>query len=204
MTTLRRLRGALLIAAAVVLVVQLTKHWAVNALADGDIDLVGSLRFNLAFNTGMAFSQGTGVGPVIGIVALLVVVGLLISIGRASSPLYTPAVGLIIGGAVGNLVDRLFRAPGWFRGGVVDFIDVQWWPIFNVADICVTVGGALLLLTTLRDDRRPAPASDAPVAVASPAEPADPADPADAPAHDDGAIDDGTVEPAGVDRRDDP
>ena len=66
MTTLRRLRGALLIAAAVVLVDQLTKHWAVNALADGDIDLVGSLRFNLAFNTVMAFSQGTGVGPVIG------------------------------------------------------------------------------------------------------------------------------------------
>jgi signal peptidase II len=157
MTTLRRLRGALLIAAVVVLIDQLTKHWAVNALADGDIDLVGSLRFNLAFNTGMAFSQGTGVGPVIGVVALLVVVGLLISIGRASSPLYTPAVGLIIGGAVGNLVDRLFRAPGWFRGGVVDFIDVQWWPIFNVADICVTVGGTLLLLSTLRAEPPPTP-----------------------------------------------
>ena len=120
--------------------------------------MIGSLRFNLAFNTGMAFSRGTGIGPVIGVVALFVVVGLLISIGRATSPLYTPAVGLIIGGAVGNLVDRLFRSPGWFRGGVVDFIDVQWWPIFNVADICVTVGGTLLLLTTLRDERRPAAA----------------------------------------------
>ena len=154
MTTLRRLRGALLIAAIVVLIDQLTKHWAVNALADGDIDLVGSLRFNLAFNTGMAFSRGTGIGPVIGIVALFVVVGLLISVGRQSSPLYTPAVGLIIGGALGNIVDRLFRSPGWFRGGVVDFIDVQWWPIFNVADICVTAGGALLLLSTLRADPR--------------------------------------------------
>ena len=107
--------------------------------------MIGSLRFNLAYNTGMAFSKGTGLGPVIGIVALVVVVGLLISIGRESSPLYTPAVGLIIGGAVGNLLDRLFRDPGWFRGGVVDFIDVQWWPIFNVADIAVTVGGVLLL-----------------------------------------------------------
>ena len=86
----------------------------------------------------MAFSQGTGLGPVIGVVALLVVVGLLVSIGRSTSPLYPLAVGLIIGGAVGNLVDRLFRSPGWFRGGVVDFIDVQWWPIFNVADIAVT------------------------------------------------------------------
>jgi signal peptidase II len=91
-----------------------------------------------------------------------VVVGLLITIGRTSSPLYTPAVGLIIGGAVGNIVDRLFRSPGWFRGGVVDFIDVQWWPIFNVADIAVTVGGTLLLLSTLRGERSPAPAGDVP------------------------------------------
>ncbi len=170
MTTLRRLRGALLIAAVVVLVDQLTKHWAVNNLADRNIDLVGSLRFNLAFNTGMAFSKGTGIGPVIGVVALFVVVGLLISVGRSTSPLYTPAVGLIIGGAVGNIVDRLFRAPGWFRGGVIDFIDVQWWPIFNVADIGVTVGGTLLLLSTLR---APQPA---------PVEPDDGAD--DAAAHD--------------------
>ena len=57
----------------------------------------------------MAFSQGAGLGPVIGIVALFVVVGLLVSIGRADSPIYPLAVGLIIGGAVGNLVDRLFR-----------------------------------------------------------------------------------------------
>jgi signal peptidase II len=118
----------------------------------------------------MAFSKGTGLGPVIGIVALIVVVGLLVSIGRQSSPLYTPAVGLIVGGAVGNLIDRLFRSPGWFRGGVVDFIDVQWWPIFNVADIGVTVGGALLLLSTLmpvKPDPAPtSPADDAPVADA--------------------------------------
>jgi signal peptidase II len=174
MTALGRLRGALLIAAGVVLVDQLTKHWAINALQDRNIDLFWTLRFNLAFNTGMAFSQGTGIGPFIGIVALFVVVGLLIAIGRASSPLYTPAVGLIIGGAVGNLVDRLFRSPGWFRGGVVDFIDVQWWPIFNVADIAVTVGGALLILSTLREEREPAPPpgpADVPAAVS--AEPPD-------------------------------
>jgi signal peptidase II len=160
MDALRRLRGALLIAAVVVLVDQLTKYWAVNNLQDRNIDVIGSLRFNLAYNTGMAFSKGTGIGPVIGIVALLVVVGLLITIGRTSSPLYTPAVGLIIGGAVGNIVDRLFRSPGWFRGGVVDFIDVQWWPIFNVADIAVTTGGVLLVLSTLRAPARRAASAD--------------------------------------------
>ncbi|MET0143834.1 MAG: signal peptidase II [Ilumatobacteraceae bacterium] len=148
----RELRVPMAIAAVVIVVDQLTKRWALDALTDPDrnIDIVGSLRFNLAFNTGMAFSRGTGLGPIIGIVALVVVVGLLVSIGRTSSPVYPVAVGLIIGGAVGNLLDRLFRAPGWFRGGVVDFIDVQWWPIFNVADIGVTVGGLLLLLSALR------------------------------------------------------
>ena len=144
----------------VVLVDQLTKEWALNTLADRNIDVIGSLRFNLAFNTGMAFSQATGLGPFIGIVALLVVVGLLVSIGRAESPVYPWAVGLIIGGAVGNIVDRLFRDPGWFRGAVIDFIDVQWWPIFNVADIAVTTGGVLLILSTFRAPARPAAPAD--------------------------------------------
>jgi signal peptidase II len=92
---------------------------------------------------------------------VLVVVGLLISIGRSTSPVYPYAVGLIIGGAVGNLLDRLFRAPGWLRGGVIDFIDVQWWPIFNVADIAVTVGGALLIVSSLRPSAERSGAADA-------------------------------------------
>lgn len=168
----RSLRGPLAIAAVVVAVDQLTKHWALNALSGGrTIDLVGSLRFNLAFNRGMAFSQGAGLGPVIGVVALLVVVGLLISVGRSTSRFYPLAVGLIIGGALGNLLDRLFRDPGWLRGGVVDFIDLQWWPIFNVADIAITVGGALLLLTSLWPAR--APAGDAATARASDGSPVD-------------------------------
>ena len=109
----RSLRGPLAASPSVVVLVdQLTKQWALNALADGEtIDVVWSLRFNLAFNSGMAFSQGAGLGPVIGVVALLVVVGLLVSIGRSTSRLYPLAVGLIIGGAVGNLLDRLFREP---------------------------------------------------------------------------------------------
>jgi signal peptidase II len=146
----RELRTPLAIAAVVVLLDQLTKHWALNALADGHvIDLIGSLRFNLAFNRGMAFSQAEGLGPVIGVVALVVVVVLLVSVGRSTSRWYPLAVGLIIGGALGNITDRLFRGDGWLRGGVVDFIDVQWWPIFNVADMAVTIGGVLLLLTSV-------------------------------------------------------
>jgi signal peptidase II len=157
----RSLRGSLAIAAAVVLVDQLTKQWALNALEDGPIDVIWTLRFNLAFNKGMAFSHATGFGPIIGVIALLVIVALLVSVGRSTSRLYPLAVGLIIGGAIGNLLDRLFRDPGWLRGAVVDFIDVQWWPIFNVADIAVTVGGALLLFTSLQAPPRDAePAAD--------------------------------------------
>lgn len=148
--TARALRAPLTVAAIVVALDQVTKHWALGALANGRIiDVVGSLRLNLAFNKGMAFSQGSGLGPIIGVVALVVVVVLLVSLGQSTSRLYPPAVGLIVGGAIGNVVDRLFREDAWLRGGVVDFIDVQWWPIFNIADMGVTVGAALLLLSTL-------------------------------------------------------
>lgn len=151
--TLRSWRGPLVVAAIVIVIDQLTKHWALNALDDDrTIDLFWTLRFNLAFNTGMAFSSGDGFGPFVPILALGVVVVLLISVGRSTSRWYSLAVGLVIGGAIGNVLDRLFRGEGGLHGAVVDFIDPQWFPIFNVADIGVTVGGTLLLLTSLRED----------------------------------------------------
>lgn len=141
-------RGASLVVAAVCVAIdQITKHWALNALSDGHaIHVVWTLQFNLAFNGGMAFGRGQGWGPVIGVVATVVVVGLLVSMRQGSGRLSTISVGLIVGGAVGNIVDRLLREDGWFRGRVVDYIDFQWFPIFNVADICINVGGALLIL----------------------------------------------------------
>jgi len=144
------------IAAAVVVLDQLTKRWAVNALANGRIiDVVGSLRFNLTYNSGMAFSRGTGVGPVIGLVALVVVVALLASLRRNGSVWSSIGLGLVIGGAIGNVLDRLFRSGHGFLGGsVVDFIDVQWWPVFNVADAAITVGGVILVAGSLLGGRR--------------------------------------------------
>jgi signal peptidase II len=148
----RDVRVPLLIAAAVVVLDQLTKHWALNALDDDHvIDVVGSLRFNLAFNKGMAFSSGDWLGPVIPFLAIGVAVFLLVSVKRSgASRWFATGVGLVIGGSVGNVVDRLFRNDGWFDGAVVDFIDLQWWPIFNVADIGIVVGGGILLVLTLR------------------------------------------------------
>ena len=85
---------------------------------------------------------------------LVVVVVLLLSVKRTASRLSEITVGLIIGGAIGNIIDRFVRDPGWLRGGVVDFIDFQWFPIFNVADMAITIGGALLIVTSYLAARR--------------------------------------------------
>lgn len=132
---------------------QITKHWAVSSLNDGRIiDVLGSLRFNLSFNRGMAFSQGTGLGPFIGVLGILVVLYLLIGM-RKSSVSGAVFVGLVAGGAAGNIVDRLFRGEAWLRGAVVDFIDLQWWPVFNIADAAICIGGALLVFTSFRTEK---------------------------------------------------
>jgi signal peptidase II len=140
----------LAVAGAVVVVDQLTKWWAVATLDDRNIDLVWTLRFNLSYNTGMAFGQGRGMGPIIGVLAMVIIVVLLLSLRRGSSRFVEVTMGLVLGGAAGNLVDRLVRDPGWLRGAVIDFIDFRWFPIFNVADMGITVGGALLLLASWR------------------------------------------------------
>ena len=141
---------SLLIAALVVGIDQLSKHWAVSQLNDGHtVHVLWTLQFNLAFNGGMAFGRGQGLGPIIGVIATIVVVGLVLSLRRSDGKMSIVAVGLIVGGAMGNIVDRLFRGDAWLHGKVVDFIDFQWFPIFNIADICVNVGGGLLVLSYL-------------------------------------------------------
>jgi signal peptidase II len=150
-TSLRR--ASLAVASGVVALDQITKHWAVSSLNDGRIiDVLGSLRFNLSFNRGMAFSQGTGIGPFIGVLGILVVLYLLIGM-RKSSVSGAVFVGLVAGGAAGNIVDRLFRGEAWLRGAVVDFIDLQWWPVFNIADAAICIGGALLVFTSFRTEK---------------------------------------------------
>jgi len=155
MPAVRAWRAPVAIAVAVVVVDQLTKHWAVTSLGtDREIDLFWTLRLNLAFNNGMAFGQGQGFGPVIGVIATIVIVYLLVSLRSEASTMSTIGMGLLIGGAAGNLIDRLFRGDdGFLRGAVVDFIDFQWFPIFNVADMVVNVGAVLLILSSILSAR---------------------------------------------------
>ncbi len=151
-------QAPVLLAAAVVAADQATKHWAVTGLGDDRvIDVVWTLRFNLAFNSGMAFSRGAGLGPLIAVVATVVIVWLLVSLRTPASRLSTVGMGLVIGGAAGNLVDRLLRGEAWLRGAVVDFIDFQWFPIFNLADMAINVGAGALILNAIVTSRRTSP-----------------------------------------------
>jgi len=140
-----------LLIAFIVVADQATKHWALNRLSNArTIDLIGSLRFNLAFNKGMAFSQATGAGPIIGALAFVVIIVIVLWLRRNAKGLAGVAAGLIVGGATGNLIDRLLRGDAWLRGAVVDFIDLQWWPIFNIADAAISTGAVLMIVASVR------------------------------------------------------
>ena len=153
--THRHSAAGLVSAAAVVAVDQLTKWWVLEALDGGRvIDLVWTLRLRLVFNTGAAFSSFQGLGPLLGVAAVVVAAALLLNRRLMSGRWSAIAAGCIAGGALGNLTDRLFRSDdGFLTGAVVDFIDVQWWPVWNVADMGVVLGGAALVWHAYRRDR---------------------------------------------------
>ncbi|HVX17077.1 MAG TPA: signal peptidase II [Acidimicrobiales bacterium] len=140
------------VAAAVIGLDQLTKWWAVNRLSRGSIHLVWTLRLSLVHNSGAAFSffSGKGYGPAIALAAIAVLAVLALSSRQLRGRLGETAIGLVMGGALGNLSDRLFRShSGFLQGGVVDFVDLQWWPVFNLADTCVVVGVLLIAAAVL-------------------------------------------------------
>lgn len=132
-----------------------TKHWALSALADGPVDLFWTLRLKLVFNPGAAFSIGSR-GGLLSLVGLVVVAVVFRSVLRWPTRWAPVALGLVLGGALGNLADRAFRdGDGGFLGGhVVDFVDPQWWPVFNVADVGISVGAVLLVLLSWRHGER--------------------------------------------------
>ena len=151
---MKRNLGVAAAAGAVLCLDQISKAWALAVLDDRIIDLIWTLRLRLVYNTGFAFSAGSGFGPVLALVAVVIVVVLWLSRRRLGSTWASIGLGGIIGGALGNLADRLFRGAAWGRGAVVDFIDLQWWPIFNVADAAITVGLVSVLWHLYRSDRR--------------------------------------------------
>lgn len=150
------------VAAFVVAVDQLTKWWALEALDDQSIDLVWTLRLHLVHNTGAAFGLAQDWDTVIAVVALLfVIVVAWASWGGRRLSLPPVLLGMVLGGAIGNLADRAVRSGDGFLGGaVVDFIDLQWWPVFNAADSAIVVAGIALVLIAPRY-RQPQAADEA-------------------------------------------
>lgn len=143
----RRLRLLLVVAGVVLALDVVTKVLAVKFLVPGQpVSIIGdTVTWTLVRNSGAAFSMATGYTWVLTLVALGVVIGIIWMGRRLVSPWWAVGLGMILGGALGNLVDRMFRSPGPMRGHVVDFFSVGWWPVFNVADPAV-VGGAILLV----------------------------------------------------------
>ncbi len=150
----RRRRAPLLVTvAALVLALDVATKVLVVAELEGrrSVRLLGGhLLLRVLRNPGAAFSFAEGATVVFTAIAVVVVVVILRTAPRLRSAPWAVALGLLLGGATGNLVDRLFRAPGPGRGAVVDFIDFRVWPSFNLADSAIVCGGVLAVLLTLR------------------------------------------------------
>ena len=133
----------------------LSKRLAVRELTGREpVEIVGDfLQLRLVRNPGAAFGAGASLTPVISVIAIIAVVVIVYFVLRVRNRGWAVALGLLLAGVGGNVVDRMFRDPGPFRGHVVDFFALPHWPVFNVADICIDVGAALLALLLIRGVR---------------------------------------------------
>jgi signal peptidase II len=154
-------RLGLAVAAVVALADQLTKAWILSFFADAEphfYPVTGFFNLVLTWNRGVSFglfnNESTGNALVFILAAAVIVAGLLWWLARLREPLLASAIGLVIGGAIGNVIDRLLRS------GVVDFLDFHWagwhWFAFNLADAAITIGVGVMLIDGLRG-RREAP-----------------------------------------------
>ena len=144
---------ALLLVAGIVLGLDLiSKIVAVRTLSDRtSVDLLGGfLTLRLTRNAGAAFSIGVGMTVVFTAVAVIVIFAILRTARRLYSLPWAIALGGLLGGALGNLTDRIFRSPGVFRGHVVDFIELPNWPVFNLADSAIVGAGILMFILAVR------------------------------------------------------
>jgi signal peptidase II len=149
--------GLLAAIAAVVVVLDLITKIIAVATIDPDQPvraLGGLVYFSLIRNSGAAFSMATGYTWVLALIAIVVVVVIIRMAPRLRSTPWAVSLGLVLGGAIGNLIDRIFRSPGFLQGHVVDFVSVfgpnaEYFPVFNVADSAITIGGISLVITAL-------------------------------------------------------
>lgn len=140
------------VALAVVLIDQASKAWAVARLSGGRrIPILGdTFDLRLVLNPGSAFGLFPGATIVISALSSLITIVVAVWVLREPHP--PLSLGLVLGGGVGNLVDRAMREPGWGRGHVVDFLYLSFFPTFNLADAAISIGVAFLLFQALREE----------------------------------------------------
>jgi signal peptidase II len=148
----RRLLRLLCVAAVVYLADQLTKVWAVRSLeGEGPITVVpGVLDLRFIRNPGAAFGIATDRTWLLSVIACVVVAAVVVFAPRVRDRVWAVGLGLLLAGAVGNLTDRIFRAPGFMQGHVVDFLELPSWPVFNVADMALTSACVVIVVQSLR------------------------------------------------------
>ena len=143
------------VAAAVFVVDVVTKIVVVATLTPyHQVNVIGTLlSLDLVRNSGAAFSFGPGITIVFTLIAVSVIFFIVRTSRRLHSMAWAVTLGLLLGGAAGNLTDRVLRSPGVFRGEVVDWIQLPHWPVFNVADSCIVCGGFLAVVLAARGIR---------------------------------------------------
>jgi signal peptidase II len=129
-----------------------TKNWAASTLSDRQPrEIIGSiLKFHYTRNSGAAFSLATGSTWIFTLVATVVALTVIVVAGKIGSRRWALALGLLLGGSLGNLGDRIFRSPGHLSGHVVDWIELPHWPIFNIADSAIVIAALIITLLSAR------------------------------------------------------
>ena len=129
-----------------------TKTWALSNFSSDPQPVIGTLlQFTLLKNSGAAFSFASGFTVIFSLLAVAVGATIIRFAGRFSSRGWLTCAGLLLGGVLGNLTDRVFREPGFFLGLVIDWIQIPNWPIFNIADIAISSAAFLAFIQTMRN-----------------------------------------------------
>ena len=129
-----------------------TKSWALQSLSAEPRKILGSiLQFTLVFNSGAAFSLATGFTILFSLLALAVVIAVIYFAPKITSTGWQFTIGLLLGGVLGNLTDRIFREPSFLSGYVIDWIQIPHWPVFNLADSAICIAAAIAFVLSVRD-----------------------------------------------------
>ncbi|MBF8251993.1 MAG: signal peptidase II [Actinobacteria bacterium] len=130
-----------------------TKAWAVSQLANREpVQILGSF-FQLTFirNSGAAFSFASNATLFLSLFGIIVALGVIYFAPKITSKGWSVVLGLVLGGVLGNLMDRIFREPSFLRGHVIDWMQLPNWPIFNIADSAIVVAAGLAMILTARN-----------------------------------------------------